>query len=43
MGRKVEKGLYKLDNQDNQINKEVEFFPWEKLDYIDKIKKSFKL
>jgi len=43
MGRKVEKGLYKLNNQDIQINKEVEFFPWEKLDYIKKIKVAFNI
>ena len=43
MGRRVEKGLYKLNNQDIQINKEVEFFPWEKLDYIKKIKVAFNI
>jgi hypothetical protein len=26
-----------------KISKEVEFFAWEKLDYIDKIKKEFNI
>ena len=26
-----------------EIKKEVDFFAWEKLDYVDKIKKSFKI
>ncbi|MAQ70386.1 MAG: methionine adenosyltransferase [Flavobacteriales bacterium] len=40
MGRKTKKGIYKLDDN---TEKEIELFPWEKLDYIEKIKTEFNL
>lgn len=35
--------LYPNINGDETIEKEVEFFTWEKLDYVDKLKKAFGL
>jgi S-adenosylmethionine synthetase len=40
MGRKSEKSIYQLDGN---TEKEIELFPWEKLDYIEKIKSEFNL
>jgi S-adenosylmethionine synthetase len=40
MGRKSEKSIYKLDEN---TEKEIALFPWEKLDYIEKIKTEFNL
>ncbi|MAZ58145.1 MAG: methionine adenosyltransferase [Flavobacteriales bacterium] len=40
MGRKSEKSIYKLDEN---TKKEIALFPWEKLDYIEKIKTEFNL
>tara|TARA_Y100000994_G_scaffold231460_1_gene217897 strand:+ start:29088 stop:30347 length:1260 start_codon:yes stop_codon:yes gene_type:complete len=41
MGRDPKKFTYILDNSNNRITKEVELFPWEKLDFIDQIKSEF--
>lgn len=44
MGRKnelVEKSFYSPDGK--MVKKKVELFTWEKLDYVDKIKKAFRL
>ena len=35
--------FYPVVNGDETIEKEVEFFTWEKLDYVDKLKKAFGL
>ncbi len=40
MGRKPKKISYKLNNK---VHKEVELFPWEKLDYVEKIKSIFQI
>ena len=40
MGRKSKKSIYQLDGNNE---KEIELFPWEKLDYIEKIKSEFNL
>jgi hypothetical protein len=37
------KGLQVNGNGKHVYQKKVEFFAWEKLDYVDKIKKAFKL
>ena len=42
-GRDTFKRKIKIGTNGNQVVKEVEFFAWEKLDYVDKIKKEFKL
>ena len=44
MGRDVKKGMVRfqeIGNGGNSYEKEVEFFTWEKLDYVDKIKTTF--
>jgi len=44
MGRDPKKGIVKLQeigNGGKTFEKEVEFFTWEKLDYVDKIKSTF--
>jgi len=42
MGRNPEKIKKEFTAADgNKINVEVELFPWEKLDYVEKIKSSF--
>ncbi len=44
MGRKpYTKTISYKKNDGEEITKEVEFFAWEKLDYVDKIKESFNL
>jgi len=44
MGRNPEKITKKFNSADgNIINIEVELFPWEKLDYIEKVKTSFNI
>jgi S-adenosylmethionine synthetase len=43
MGRKPYKGLVKVMENGVEIEKEVEFFTWEKLDYVDKVKSEFGL
>ncbi len=43
MGRKSQNKTYKLINNNQSITKEIELFPWEKLDYVEKIKKSFSI
>ena len=44
MGRNPEKITKKFTSADgNKINIEVELFPWEKLDYIEKVKASFSI
>ena len=44
MGRNPEKITKKFTSADgNKINIEVELFPWEKLDYIEKVKASFNI
>jgi len=42
--RKANVKVYKNGNGDNKpVDKEVEFFAWEKLDYIDKLKNEFNI
>ena len=41
MGRDSKKITYTLNNSNNKITKEVELFPWEKVDCIDQIKSEF--
>jgi len=41
MGRRVKKDIYNLTTDSDTIQKEIELFPWEKLDCIEKIKKCF--
>jgi len=41
MGRIPKKSIYTLSNENSKIKKEVELFPWEKLDYVEKIKAAF--
>lgn len=44
MGRSPKKVVKEfIDGSDNRKKMTVELFPWEKLDYVDKIKKTFKL
>ncbi len=47
MGRKSKKDFYILKSEGSKKNKdikmEIELFPWEKLDYVDVIKKEFNL
>lgn len=43
MGRTPEKKTKVFFKGNQSIVKEVDLFPWEKLDYIDKIQKSFKI
>lgn len=43
MGREPYKELVKVMENGVEIEKEVEFFTWEKLDYVDVIKKEFAL
>ena len=44
MGRKSEKVTKEFTSADGKkISIEVELFPWEKLDYVDKIKSNFKI
>jgi len=44
MGRKSEKVTKDFNSADGKkISVEVELFPWEKLDYVDKIKSNFKI
>ena len=44
MGRNPEHVVKKFTNKlGMKIEKEVELFTWEKLDYIDKLKSEFKL
>ncbi|MBK0401556.1 methionine adenosyltransferase [Adhaeribacter sp. BT258] len=43
MGRTPEKKTVKVKQNGNWIEKEVETFTWEKLDYVDKIKAAFGL
>jgi S-adenosylmethionine synthetase len=43
MGRKPFVGTVKFNNAGQEATKEVEFFTWEKLDYVDKIKEAFGL
>ena len=40
MGREPQKVTYKFDGM---IEKEIELFPWEKLDYVEKIKNEFNI
>ena len=41
MGRDSKKITYTLNNSNNNITKEVELFPWEKVDCTDQIKSEF--
>ncbi len=43
VGRKPYKGKVKIYVDGKETEKEVEFFTWEKLDYVDNIKKAFNL
>ena len=43
MGRRVKKDIYNLTTDSETIQKEIELFPWEKLDYVEKIKKCFNI
>ena len=43
MGRKPVKNIYQLHYSQSKLEKEVELFPWEKLDYVDKIKSAFSI
>ena len=43
MGRNPQKYIYSLSTKDYNIEKEVDLFPWEKLDYLAQIKKTFNL
>jgi len=43
VGRKPYKETVKVKKDGKEIEKEVEFFTWEKLDYVDKIKSAFKI
>jgi len=43
MGRNPYKEVVKVFENDVEVEKEVEFFTWEKLDYVDKIKEEFGL
>ena len=42
-GRKPYKGVVKINVDGREYSKEVEFFTWEKLDYVDKLKAEFNL
>ncbi len=41
MGRDPEKVTKTFENAGQQIELEVELFPWEKLDYVDRVKEAF--
>ncbi|MEN8249828.1 MAG: methionine adenosyltransferase [Bacteroidota bacterium] len=41
MGRTPEVKTIEFENAGQKISKEVELFTWEKLDYVDKVKKAF--
>ena len=43
MGRKPKKNTYHLINNGESITKEIEIFPWEKLDYVEKIQQNFNI
>jgi S-adenosylmethionine synthetase len=43
MGREPEVKVIEFSNAGNTVKKEVETFTWEKLDYVDKVKKAFNL
>ncbi len=43
VGRKPYTETIKVKQNGKEIEKEVEFFTWEKLDYVDKIKEAFKI
>ena len=43
MGRDPYKGKVKFLDNGQEVEREVEFFTWEKLDYVDKIKEAFGL
>ncbi len=43
VGRKPYTQTVKLKQNGKEVEKEVEFFTWEKLDYVDKIKEAFNL
>jgi S-adenosylmethionine synthetase len=42
-GRTPYKKIVEITRNGEKIQKEVEFFTWEKLDYVDRIKKVFEL
>lgn len=42
-GRTPYKEIVKIFQNDKEVSTEIEFFTWEKLDYVDKIKKAFNL
>ena len=43
MGRQPEVRKVVFSTNGTTISKEIEFFSWEKLDYVDLLKKEFKL
>ena len=43
MGRKPYKKMMTFETNGNPVEREVEFFTWEKLDYVDKLKELFNL
>jgi hypothetical protein len=48
MGRDYHKDFVEIINNSNstleeRIQKEVEFFAWEKIDYVDKLRSEFRL
>jgi S-adenosylmethionine synthetase len=43
MGRKPEKRTISFSTNSETITREVEFFSWEKLDYVDQLKKEFNI
>ena len=43
MGREPKKMTKVFENAGQRVELEVELFPWEKLDYIDKVQKAFGL
>ena len=43
MGRENKTSVYILNNLDHNLQKDIELFPWEKLDYVEEIKSIFNL
>jgi S-adenosylmethionine synthetase len=43
MGRKSEIKTVTFENAGKKVTKEIETFTWEKLDYVDQVKKAFGL
>jgi S-adenosylmethionine synthetase len=43
MGRETEKRSVTFSSGGKSFKKDVEFFAWEKLDYVDRLKKEFNI